>query len=70
MSLARKLLIGFGVMVGLCAILSVGALVVIGDLNRDLDRAANVTARQQYLAGRVSAAASEMAGLERGSTQH
>jgi methyl-accepting chemotaxis protein/methyl-accepting chemotaxis protein-1 (serine sensor receptor) len=66
MSLTRKLLSGSGVMLGVLLLLSGAALMVTQDLNRDLDRAANVTARRQYLAGQVSAATAEMAGSERG----
>jgi len=66
MSLSRKLLGGYGAMLALVLLLSIAALVVIRDLNGDLDRAANVTARQQYLAGEVNAATSEMANSERG----
>jgi hypothetical protein len=43
-----------------------GALLVSHNLNEDLKRAANATARQQYLAGEVSAATTEMASCERG----
>jgi methyl-accepting chemotaxis protein len=67
MTLGRKLLGGFGVMLGLVLLLSVAAMVSIRNLNEDLDRAAKVTARKQYLAGGVNAAASEMASLERAS---
>jgi methyl-accepting chemotaxis protein len=67
MSLTRKLLLSFGVMLGLVLLLGAAALLVTRDLNRDLDRAANVTARQQYLAGEVNAATSELTSLERGS---
>ncbi len=67
MSLSRKLLTGFAVMIALVLILSGSALLAIRQLNADLDRAANVTARKQYLAGGVNAAASEMTSLERGS---
>jgi len=67
MSLGRKLLGGFGAMIALVFVLSGAALLVIGDLNGDLDRAARVTARKQYLAGGVRAAASDMTSLERGS---
>jgi len=66
MSLTRKLLLSFGTMLGLVLLLGGGALLVTRDLNHDLDRAANITARQQYLAGEVSAATSEMTSLERG----
>ncbi len=67
MSLTRKLLTGFGAMVALVLCMSIGALVEMRDLNIDLDRAANVTARKQYLAGQVNAAATSMASFERGS---
>src|SRR5258708_6304523 len=67
MSLGRKLLGGFGTMIVLVFVLRAAALRVIGDLNGDLDRAARVTARKQYLAGGVHAAASDMTSLERGS---
>lgn len=66
MSLTRKLLGGFAVMLGLVLVISVVALLVIRDLNGDLDRAANLTARKQYLAGHVSSTTSQMAALESG----
>ena len=67
MTVGRKLLGGFGVMLGLVLLLSAAALVALRNLNDDLDRAAKVTARKQYLAGGVNAGASEMASLARGS---
>jgi methyl-accepting chemotaxis protein/methyl-accepting chemotaxis protein-1 (serine sensor receptor) len=67
MSLTKKLLSGFGAMSALVLLLSMGALLEIRSLNIDLDRAANVTARKQYLAGEVNAAASNMGSYERGS---
>jgi len=67
MSLTRKLMISFGAMLGLVLLLGLGALLVTRDLTGDLDHAANVTARQQYLAGEVNAATSELTSLERGS---
>src|SRR5271166_3547446 len=66
MSLGRKLLSGFATMIALVIVLSVAALLVIGDLNGDLDRAARVTSHKQYLAGNVRVAASDMTSLERG----
>jgi methyl-accepting chemotaxis protein len=66
MSLGRKLLSGFGAMLALVLLTSGGAIIVTRDLNEDLKRAANVTARKQYLAGEVNAATSEMASCERG----
>ena len=67
MSLGKKLLSGFATMIALVFVLSTAALLVIGDLNRDLVRAVGVTAQKQYLAGVIGAAASDMTSLERGS---
>ena len=66
MSLTKKLLGSFGAMLGLVLLLGAGALLVTRDLSGDLEHAANVTARQQYLAGQVSADAAELTSLERG----
>jgi methyl-accepting chemotaxis protein len=66
MSLTRKLLASFGVMLSLLLLLSGATLMVTRGLSQDLERAANVTARRQYLAGEVRAATSEMTALERG----
>jgi methyl-accepting chemotaxis protein/methyl-accepting chemotaxis protein-1 (serine sensor receptor) len=66
MSLGRKLLSAFGAMLALLLLTSGGALFVTHNLNQDLKRAANVTARKQYLAGEVNSATSEMASCERG----
>jgi methyl-accepting chemotaxis protein/methyl-accepting chemotaxis protein-1 (serine sensor receptor) len=67
MSLTKKLLVSFAAMLGLVLLLGVGGLLVSRDLSGDLEHAANVTARQQYLAGLVSADAAELTSLERGS---
>ena len=66
MNLTRKLLLSFGLMLSLVLLLGGGALLVIRDLSQDLEHAANVTARQEYLSGQVSAATAEMTSLERG----
>ena len=66
MNLSKRLLASFGAMLGLVLLLSAATLLVTRDLGGELDRAANVTARQQYLAGLVSAGASELTSLERG----
>ncbi len=66
MNVSRKLLSGFGAMLVLVLASSVGALLVTRDLSQDLRRAADVTARKQYLAGEVSAATSAMANGEQG----
>lgn len=65
MSLTGKLLAGFGAMLGLLLLLTGGTLFVTHDLSVDLDRAARVTARKQYLAGEANSAASQMASFER-----
>ena len=59
MSLTGKLMGGFGAMLTLVLLLTGGTLLVTRDLNIDLDRAANVTARKQYLAGAVNAVSPE-----------
>ena len=66
MSLTRKLLAGFGAMVALVLLNSATALIITLDLSHDLERAAAVTARSQYLAGEVDTSASDLDGLERG----
>jgi methyl-accepting chemotaxis protein len=67
MSLTKKLLGSFAAMLGLVLLLGAGGFQMTRDLSGDLERAANVTARQQYLAGQVSSAAAELTSLERGS---
>jgi CHASE3 domain sensor protein len=67
MNLRRKLLAGYGVMLGLLLLLGAAALFSLHNLNEDLDRATRITARKQFLAGGVNAAASEMTSLARGS---
>jgi methyl-accepting chemotaxis protein/methyl-accepting chemotaxis protein-1 (serine sensor receptor) len=52
-------------MLALVVVVGICALVVTRELSGDLDRAVNVTGRQQYLAGMVNAGASEMASCER-----
>jgi methyl-accepting chemotaxis protein/methyl-accepting chemotaxis protein-1 (serine sensor receptor) len=66
MNLSRRLLISFGAMLGLVLLLSAAAVVVTRDLGGELNHAANVTARRQYLAGQVSAGAADVTSLERG----
>jgi methyl-accepting chemotaxis protein/methyl-accepting chemotaxis protein-1 (serine sensor receptor) len=66
MSLTKKLLGSFGAMLGLVLLLGASGLLMTRALSDDLERAANVTARQQYLASQVSADAAELASLERG----
>jgi methyl-accepting chemotaxis protein/methyl-accepting chemotaxis protein-1 (serine sensor receptor) len=66
MSLTKKLVGAFGLMLALVLMLSAGALLVTRSLNRDLDRAAKVTARKQYLAGDVAASTATLTNLERG----
>jgi methyl-accepting chemotaxis protein len=66
MSLTKKLLYSFAAMLGLLLVLGGGGLLMTRDLSGELSRAADVTAKQQSLAGRVNADASELASLERG----
>ncbi len=65
MNLTKKLTIGFGAIVGAVLLLSGVAGIVVHDLNGEIDRTANVIARQQYLAGQVNAMASSLANMER-----
>src|SRR5689334_3604137 len=67
MTLGRKIVTGFAAMLSLVLILSAAALLSLRSISDDLDRAAKVTARKQYLAGNVNSAASEMASLARAS---
>ena len=67
MSLRKKLLSGFSVMLALVIVLSAACLWITRDLRGDLDRAVNFTARQQYLAGEINSAAAEMTSIERAS---
>ena len=67
MNLNRKLLSGFGVMLALVLAFAGSALVMVNSFQGDLDRAVNLTAREQYLAGGVSTAAAEITSLARGS---
>ena len=53
-------------MLALVLLNSAGTLFVTHDLNDDLKRAADITARKQYLAGDVRAATAELANYERG----
>jgi methyl-accepting chemotaxis protein/methyl-accepting chemotaxis protein-1 (serine sensor receptor) len=62
----KKIAMGFATMLGLVVLISAVASLVIRDLTGDLNRAANLTARAQYLAGRVSRDTAQMGGLESG----
>ncbi|MBV9744590.1 MAG: MCP four helix bundle domain-containing protein, partial [Acidobacteriia bacterium] len=66
MSFSKKLYGGFGLMLALLVVLSVTASVVVRGLNRDLDRAANITARQQYVSGQINADVLGLANSARG----
>lgn len=66
MTLTKKLLSGFAAMLGLVLLISGASLAIIGGLSDDLERAAKVIAREQYLAGQVAGSASEMANAESG----
>src|SRR3954454_21419068 len=66
MSLGKKLLAGFTAMLGLVLVFSIAGWMVVEGLTADVDRVANRTARQQYLAGAINASASELASMLRG----
>ena len=66
MSLSKKVLVGFAVMLGLVLILGGVSILVTRDFKSSLDQATTVTAVEQYLAGEANAAASDMASAERG----
>ena len=65
MSVSKRLLVSFGVMMALILVLSGAALLLMQDLSGALDRATTVTSRKQYLAGVVNSAANEITSLER-----
>ncbi len=65
MNVTRKLLIAFSVLVALVLITNTASLFIIHSLSGELGRAADITARSQYLAGEVDTSAAEMLGLER-----
>ena len=67
MNLTKKLLGSFAAMLLLVLVLGAAALLFTRDLNGDLAHAANVTARQQYLAGMVNSDTAELTSLERAS---
>jgi methyl-accepting chemotaxis protein len=67
MTLTKKLLGGFGLMLGLQLVCNVASFVVIRSSQADLDRSINLTGRQRYLASQVNAASFQMMSLERGS---
>jgi methyl-accepting chemotaxis protein len=64
MNLTKKMVIGFATMLGLVVVISAVASLVVRDLNADLHRAADLTAREQNHAGRVSRETAQMGGLE------
>ncbi len=65
MNLTKKLLGSFASMLLLVLVLGAAALLVTRDLSGDLAHTANVTARQQYLAGMVNSDTAELSNMER-----
>jgi methyl-accepting chemotaxis protein/methyl-accepting chemotaxis protein-1 (serine sensor receptor) len=65
-TIGTRLLTSSGAMLGLVLILGVTSLKVSEDLGRELDNAVNTIAREQLLAGQISAASSDMVAQERG----
>lgn len=67
MSLSKKLLSGFALMLALVIVLSGACVWITLGLKGDLDRAVNFTGRQRYLASTINTSVMEMASLERAS---
>jgi methyl-accepting chemotaxis protein/methyl-accepting chemotaxis protein-1 (serine sensor receptor) len=65
-TIGTKLLASFAVIVGLALILGLNSLRISRDLGNELDHAVNVTAKKQFLAGRINTSAAEMMAFERG----
>ena len=65
MSVSKRLIISFGVMMALLLILSTASLLLTRDLSNALDRATSTTSRKQYLAGTINSSANEITSLER-----
>jgi methyl-accepting chemotaxis protein len=65
-SIGVKLGVAFGGLLAVVAILGVASVRMSGDLSRELDRAVNVVARTQLLAGHAATATANMSGYERG----
>ncbi len=65
-TIGSKLMGSFVAMLALVLLLGLSSLKVSRDMNRELDQAVNVIAKQQEIAGQISTAASDMEALERG----
>jgi methyl-accepting chemotaxis protein len=67
MTLTKKLLGGFGLMLGIQIVCNVASFVVIRSSQTDLDRSINLIGRKRLLAAQVNTASMQMMSLERGS---
>ncbi len=67
MTLTKKLLGGFGLMLGIQIVCNVASFVVIRSSQNDLDRSINLIGRKRLLAAQVNTASMQMMSLERGS---
>ncbi len=65
-SAGKKLIILAGVCVALAVVLGASAFWVVNNLSGQLDRAVNVNAHQQNLAGQIASASSDLVAMERG----
>ena len=67
MTLTKKLLGGFGLMLGLQLVCNVASFVMIRSSQAKLDQSINITGRKRYLASQANTASFQMMSLERGS---
>jgi len=65
-SAGKKLMVLAGVCVALAFVLGASAFWVVNNLGAQLDRAVNVNAHQQNLAGQIASASSNLVAMERG----
>lgn len=65
-TIGARLLTSAGAMLGLVLVLGITSLKISHDLGRELDNAVHTIARQQFLAGQISAASADMVAQERG----
>ncbi len=67
MTLSKKLLGGFALMLGIQIVCNVASFVVIRSSQNDLDRSINVIGRKRLLANQVAMTATQLMSIERGS---
>lgn len=67
MTLTKKLLGGFGLMLAMQVVCNVASFVVIRSSQSDLDQSINVIGRKRLLANQINTSSTQMMSLERGS---